>query len=284
MSYDSLGDTEAEKRAIHDFFISVTLPVLIQEANQFGIAATGTLFKIAGRHFLVTAAHTYETYHPDTWHFPSHPRKGAIHTMGLAEYIQPGSNTDALDIAVVELKDPESIATLEKNWRFLTLDNIWLPDYSADAVLVAGYPSARTKFEKDNLHAKIFILRQKYRMETPESALRHGLTKGVDFFIDYQDAVNEYTGEKVSAVSIKGMSGCSVWAYRKRGWVTRGFWSAEVPLKVIGIQSAQGEGGYLRAKSWGAVVRLLQLLDPDVRDEAERTAQLILSKLRSEGG
>ena len=102
---------------------------------------------------------------------------------------------------------------------------------------------------------------------------------GVDFFIDYQDAVNEYTGEEVSAVSVKGLSGCSVWGYRKRGWVTRGFWSPEVPLKVIGIQSAEKRGDYLRAKSWGAIVRLLQLLDPDVRDEAERRAQQILSMI-----
>jgi hypothetical protein len=284
MSYDSLGDNEAEKRAIHDFFISVTLPILIQQDGQFGIAATGTLFKIAGRHFLVTAAHTYETYHPDSWHFPSHPRKGAIQTLGLAEYIQPGSNTDALDIAAVELRDPGSIAMLEKNWRFLNLDNIWLPDYSADAVLVAGYPSARTKFEKDNLHAKIFILRQKFRTETPESALRHGLTSGVDFFVDYQDAVNEYTGEEVSAVSVKGMSGCSVWGYRKRGWAKSGLWHPEVPLRVIGIQSAEKPGDYLRAKSWGAIIRMLQLLDPEIQAEAERTAEAILAKLNPERG
>ncbi|MGM4927672.1 hypothetical protein [Tardiphaga sp. 619_E2_N8_5] len=283
MSFDSMGENEAEKRAIHDFFISVTLPILIHQDDQFGIAATATLFKIAGRHFLVTAAHTYEDYHPGTWHFPSHPRKGRIHTIGLAEYIQPASDTDALDFAVLELRDSAALAILEENWRFLTLDNVWLPDYSADAVLVAGYPSVRATFEDENLRAKIFILRQKYRIETPQSALAHGLTKGVDFFIDYQDAVNEYTGEVVSAVSVKGMSGCSIWAYRKRGWIERSFWSAEVPLKIIGIQSSEMQGDYLRAKSWGAVIRMLQLLDPDVRDEAERAAQLILSKLGPEG-
>ncbi|MBR0896803.1 hypothetical protein JQ616_17720 [Bradyrhizobium tropiciagri] len=286
MSYDSMGDNEAEKRAIHDFFIHVTLPILIEEGGQFGIAATGTLFKIACRHFIITAAHTYDAFHPDRWHFPSHPRKGKIHTLGLAEYIHPSSNKDALDIAAVELKDSESIAVLEENWRFLTLDNVWLPDYSADAIIVAGYPSVRARFDEadSNLYARIFIVRQKFRTETPEAALRDGLTKGVDFFIDYQDAVNEYTGEEISTVSIKGLSGCSVWGYRKRGWINKGFWSAEVPLKVIGIQSAERQGQYLRAKSWGAIIRLLQLLDPDVRDAAEQTAQAILSKLNPKGG
>jgi len=66
-------------------------------------------------------------------------------------------------------------------------------------------------------------------------------------------------------------------------WVNKGFWSAEVPLKVIGIQSAERQGQYLRAKSWGAIIRLLQLLDPDVRDAAEQTAQAIVSKLNPQG-
>jgi len=205
-------------------------------------------------------------------------RKGAIHTLGLAEFISP-EDKDAFDIALIELKDPDSIAMLEKNWRFLTLDNVWLPDYSAEAVLVAGYPSERAQYQEQNLHARIFIVRQKYLAETPQGALAHGLTKGVDFFIDYQDAINEYTGEIISKVSVKGLSGCSVWAYRKRGWITRAFWSPDVPLKVIGIQSSEKQGDYLRAKSWGAIVRLLQLLDPDVRVEAERAAALILSKI-----
>jgi len=279
MSRDSLGDDEAEKLAIHDFFIGVTLPILIQEDGQFGIAATGTLFRIAGRRFVVTAAHTYDTYHPDRWHFPSHPRKGAIRTIGPAEYIQPNVDRDALDIAVVELMDPDTIDELERNWLFLTLDDVWLPDRSADAVLLAGYPSVRTRFEKDDLRARIFVLRQKFRDPVPEAALKQGLLKGVDFFIDCQDAVNEYTGEEVTAVSVKGMSGCSVWAYRKRGWAKWSFWSPRVPLRVIGIQSAEKRGDYLRAKSWGAVIRMLQLLDDEIRCEAERAAGIILAKL-----
>lgn len=279
-----MGDNEAEKRAIHDFFIHVTLPILIEEGGQFGIAATGTLFKIAGRHFIITAAHTYDDFHPDRWHFPSHPRKGKIHTLGLAEYIHPSSNKDSLDIAAVELKDPESVAILEENWRFLTLDNVWLPDYSADAVIVAGYPSVRARFDEtdSNLYAKIFIVRQKLRTETPEATLHDGLTKGVDFFIDYQDAVNEYTGEEISKVSVRGLSGCSVWGYRKRGWTRHVFWSPEVPLKVIGIQSAARQSDYLRAKSWGAIIQLLRLLDSEVRDQADQAAENILAKLSAD--
>ena len=63
------------------------------------------------------------------------------------------------------------------------------------------------------------------------------------------------------------MSGCSVWAYRQRGWAAHSFWSTEVPLKVIGIQSAFVQNNYLRAKSWGAVFATLSLLDEEIRAE-----------------
>ena len=55
-------------------------------------------------------------------------------------------------------------------------------------------------------------------------------------------------------------------------------------MKVIGIQSVERREQYLRAKSWGAIIRLLQLMDPDVRDAAERAAEAILSKLDPQGG
>ncbi len=267
MDFDSIGADESEKAAIHDFFIHATLPILIQEGSKFGIIATGTLFKIAGRSFLITAAHTMESYHPENWAFPTHPRKGTIHTIGVADYVKPSDAS--LDVCVIELKDPAVIAMLDANWRFLTLKNVWLPDLSADAVLLAGYPSARTKFEDANLHGKIFIVRQKYRDGVPPEVEHSSdpLTKGIDFFIEYQDAINEYTGENISSVHVGGMSGCSVWAYRRRGWASHSFWSAEVPLRVIGIQSAFVRNNYLRAKSWGAVLATLSLLDGEIREE-----------------
>jgi hypothetical protein len=64
MDFDSIGANKSEKAAIHDFFIHVNLPILIQEGEKFGIIATGTLFKIAGRSFLITAARTMESHQP----------------------------------------------------------------------------------------------------------------------------------------------------------------------------------------------------------------------------
>lgn len=250
MATEAIGVSAYERAAIHDFFIHTTMPILIQEGDQFGIIATGTLFKIAEKSFLVTAAHTMDEFHSSRWCFPTHPRKGKIYTLGVGDYVRPSE--PGLDVCVVELKDPEVIATLDLNWRFLTLNNVWLPDSSADAVLLAGYPSRRSHFVDDNLQGRVFILRQKMRDEVPAEASTSAepLIGGIDFFIDYRDAVNEYTGENISRVHIGGMSGCSIWAYRERGWASHTFWSPEASLRVIGIQSAFLENKYLRAKSW----------------------------------
>jgi hypothetical protein len=270
MAFNPIGASGYEKSAIHDFFIHITLPILVREGDKFGVIATGTLFKIAGRSFLITAAHTMETYKPANWHFPAHPRKGKIHSIGVAEYVKPSDST--LDVCIIELKDPNVIAVLNSNWRFLTLNNVWLPDLTADAVLLAGYPSARAVFEGENLQGRIFIVRQQFRDGVPPEVSNSSdpLTQGIDFFIDYQDAVNEYTRENIARVHIGGMSGCSVWAYREKGWARYTFWSAEVPLRVIGIQSAFVKNKYLRAKSWGGVFATLSRLDEDIRAEVRQ--------------
>jgi hypothetical protein len=279
MNYGSLGADEAEKSAIHDFFIHSQMPILVGDGERFGIVGTSTLFKIAGRSFLVTAAHILDDHPPGTWCCPSHPRKGQIYTIGTAELVRPID--ESFDVCVVELKDPNVVAMLDKNWRFLTLNNVWLPDLSADAILVAGYPSVRAPFEDNNLSGKIFIVRQKYRNDVPPEVENSTdpLTKGIDFFIEYENAVNEYTGEDISSVRIGGMSGCSVWAYRKIGWAAHSFWSPEVCLRVIGIQSAYLQNAYLRAKSWGAVLNILAALDKDIQIERDAFVARIFEKL-----
>jgi hypothetical protein len=168
VAFNPIGESDYERWAIHEFFLRVTLPIVIAEGDQFGIIATATLFSIADKSFLITAGHILDTYEPGRWAFPTHPRKGTIHTIGAAEYVRPSE--PELDICIIELKDPEVIRILRANWRFLTLDNVWLPDLSADAVLLAGYPSARAKFIDKDLHGKIFIVRQQFKDGVPAEA------------------------------------------------------------------------------------------------------------------
>jgi hypothetical protein len=265
-------------RAFHEFLLHVTLPILFRKDENAGVIGNGTLFKIAGRSFLITAAHIMDDYPVADWAFPTHPRKGRSQGISTGEYVRPSE--PGLDVCVIELKDPKVIAILDANWRFLTLNNVWLPDLSANAVLLAGYPSIRAQFDGENLSGKIFIVRQQYKdgdPDIPEDA--DPLSQGVDFFIDYQDAVNEYTEENISRVHIGGMSGCSVWAYRQIGWASHMFWSPEVPLRVIGIQSGYVEGKYLRAKSWGAILNTLAGFDDAIKIERDEFVARMLARL-----
>lgn len=120
---------------------------------------------------------------------------------------------------MIELTDPALIEVLELNYGFLTLENIWLPDLSADAIYIAGYPSERTRWYEKKVKGNLFVFRSQFRHDTPEAALRSedAVTKGVDFFVAHRNGRNELTGEDVSREGLYGMSGCSVWGIEKLG-------------------------------------------------------------------
>jgi hypothetical protein len=266
MDSNSFALAEHERSAIRDFLIQVTIPIIIAEGDRFGIAGTGTLFKIANRRFLVTAAHIIDGYQPSGWGFGTSYSHGPIMSIGSAEVFR--SNDDAVDICVAELKDSRAIADLEAGWRFLTLDNVWLPDLSSDAALLCGYPSAKAQYDGRNLHGRLLLCRSNLLPKPPNLKDSDPRQKGVDFFIGFENPINEITGEDVSRLEIQGVSGSSLWAYRRRGWDTKTLWSPEHVLKVVGVQSAYMQNEYLRGKSWGTVLRMLTELDDPIRGEA----------------
>src|SRR5690242_20350750 len=108
METDSRALKEHERSAVRDYLIQVTLPIILEKDGQFGIAGTGTLFKIAGRHFLISAAHILDSLPPEEWAFGTTPGRGVIKTFGAAEFNR--STDPAVDVCVVELKDKNAIA------------------------------------------------------------------------------------------------------------------------------------------------------------------------------
>lgn len=277
---------EHEKKAIHNFLIHVTLPILgiakVEDRLEEALIGTGTLFKIIGRRFIVTANHTMDSFPIGDWLLPEGPRKGPTRPIVSGQAYRPTDKN--ADFSVIELTDPNLIEVLECNYRFLTLENIWLPDLSADAIYVAGYPSLRTRREGKNLKGNLFVFKSQFRDDTPEGALNSedAVTKGVDFFVRHRDGTNELTGENVSREGLYGMSGCAVWGYRERGWTPHGWaehdlWKAEAVMRVIGVQSSFAENSYIRAKSWGGVLGLLGSVDEQMSAEVKRVAKKILT-------
>lgn len=265
-----------QQNAIHNFLIEVTLPIIAVEKDEFVIIGTGTLFTIAGRLFLVSAAHILDHFEPGRWGFPTGPHAGEIKTFGQAAFFR--ASDPSIDVCVAEILDSQAKADLENAWRVLTLRDVWLPDYSADVVYLTGYPSIRAKYEKGNLRGQLFVVPTQFRKDAPQIARLSDdeVRKGIDFFLDYKKAINELTGEDVSAFKIQGTSGSSIWAYRKRGWRDGPVWSPQTSMCVIGIQSAYVHNDYLRCKSWGPVLIALAQVDKKIRAEVE----LVIEKIR----
>jgi hypothetical protein len=230
--------SDHEKNALRNFFIEVTLPIIAEVKDQFAIIGTGTLFKIAGRKFLITARHILDDFKVEQWAFPTAPDTGTLQLFGAGELITP--NEDSLDICVLELRDTEAIKLLERRWRFLSLENVWLPDRSADAVFLSGFPSARAKWDGKQLRGRMFVVPTTYYPQPPASAKNSDspVKPGVDFFLEFKKGINELTGEDISNVAMQGTSGCSIWAYRKRGWAPYTVWSPDVPLKLSAFSRA----------------------------------------------
>jgi len=131
---------------------------------------------------------------------------------------------------------------------------------SSDAALLCGFPSAKASFEDNNLTGRMLLVRSQLLPTPPDVA--EPVKKGVDFFVGFETPVNELTGENVSRLDIEGVSGSSLWAYRKKGWDNAAVWSPEHVL-----QSAYMKNNYLRGKSWGVILSLLNELDAPIRSE-----------------
>ena len=112
-----------EAVAIERFALNVTMPIFLEVGDSGGLLATGTLFKVSGRTFLITARHVFDGL-PDLTRlaFPENPIRGGLFTFGSFTVLKP--TEDYIDVAAVELESAETIARLDANWQFLSLDNV----------------------------------------------------------------------------------------------------------------------------------------------------------------
>lgn len=115
-----------EKNIVESFVLSVTLPILLDLESSVELLATGTLFKVSERHFLVTARYVFEgVSKPENLAYPEAPLRGATHTFGKSVSVKP--DDENMDVAVVLLDEPATVERLEKSWQFLTLKTLPLP-------------------------------------------------------------------------------------------------------------------------------------------------------------
>ena len=250
--------TAIETDAIERFALSVTVPIFLEVGDSSGLLATGTLFKVDGRSFLITARHVFDNL-PDLTRlaYPENPIRGGLFTFGSFTVLKPIE--EHIDVAAVELKNAEMIAKLEANWQFLSLDNVAAPTMVTGdgAFFVSGYPASLTKTEAGWTRGKLATAYTQ-RLPTPPANAEPPVIAELDLFFDYGHDATSVTGQPVKTPELPGVSGASVWELRS----APGVWTPETATRVIGIQTAYVHSKYFRAKNWWAVAKVLEQADP----------------------
>jgi len=257
-----------EARSLEHFVLNVTIPILIETENSAALHATGTLFEIENRPLIVTAQHIFD-HLPDLTKlaFPHKPNAGDLSTLGTIEVLKPTASH--VDVAVIELKSPETIQILKAGWKFLSLENIAYPSKSVsdESFFVSGYLEELTKQKEGRITSNFFTAYTQLIPITPDEA-EPPVVEGLDLFFDYATKATLITGSSAKTPKLQGLSGASVW---ELGSVS-GIWAPERAARVVGVQSSCFHSKYIRAKSWLAVAKVLEQAD-------EHLAEAIRAKM-----
>lgn len=260
----SINLSEAEADIVHRFVMSVTIPILHELGDAAALLATGTLFKIAGRVFIITARHVFDEVSDLTLlAYPENPLKGSLHTFGDMTIYKP--KEEHIDVAVIELLDPATLVRLNAGWQFLHLENVGAPSDNPDdgSVFVGGYPQSMTGL-KDGWTTGAFLTAYTQRIpDTPRGALEP-ICEDLDMFFDYGHSAHTLAGEPITTPALKGVSGGSIW---ETVLPTSAVWTPDQSVRVIGVQSSFRHSDFIRAKNWWAVATVLESVDEGLASE-----------------
>ena len=255
--------THEEASAIEKFCLNVTIPILLETPDGARLHATGTLFEIAGRRFIITARHIFDGL-PDLKKlaFPENPSKGGLHTFGSFHLARP--TEEHFDVAVMELQDDATIKKLVSHWQFLSLDNVALPSntLSDGLFFLAGYPASLTKNTAGWVHGA-FATVYTQRLDSVPIEAEKPVIADLDMFFEYGKDATPITGKHLQTPELPGTSGTSVWEYRH---LVTGVWSPESTTRVVGVQSSYIHTKYFRAKNWRAVAEVIKRIDQHLAD------------------
>ncbi len=262
--------TPMEAAAIEKFALNVTVPILYETADAAVLHASGTLFEVAERQFVVTARHIFDDL-PDLTRlaYPENPLKGNAHTFGSFQLAKP--TEEHFDVAVMELQDSDTVSKLKTGWHFLSLANVALPSATAPdgSFFLSGYPASLTKKTGEWLRGAFATAYTQRIPEVPPEA-QPPIVSELDLFFDYGHDAISIAGKDVRTPELPGCSGASVWEIKQ---TSPGIWTPESVVRVVGVQSAYVHSKYFRAKSWWAVAKILEKIDVQI-------AEVFRSRLR----
>src|SRR5437762_1682321 len=258
---------EKEALAVVERFMRSSTVPLLYNANEVNHSwAGGTLFRIADRHFIVTARHIFDDIKPENLAYPEHRDQGGLRTIGRARIVKP--DTAKIDVAVIELYDRATIEKLSTGWNFLTLDNVAPPTSMDGLFALMGYPSSMS-YQRGEYVAANGLIFYTNQMQAPVDAPQ--LNPEIDLFFEYAKTALLEGNQAIDAPPLKGASGCAIWECVASGG---GFWLPDKTVKVEGVQSAYLRGTYMRAVSWGAVGSVLGRMDAELERAVKQVVDI----------
>ena len=247
-----------EATAIERFALNATMPILIDVGGTTHLQATGTLFEIEGRVFVVTARHIFDDV-PDltTLAYPENPVKGGLYTLGSFEVLKP--KEEHIDVAAIELKTPETISNLRAAWQFLSIKNVAPASSETEdgTFFLSGYPVSLAQSSHSWVKGA-FVTAYTQRLPTVPKEAKAPVSPELDIFFEYGHEATSLSGQAVKTPKLPGTSGASVWKLMP---VINKVWTPEAATRVVGIQSTYFHSNYFRAKNWWAVAKVLEMAD-----------------------
>jgi len=247
---------EFEQSAIRQFAERVAVPLLeyhgeLQDVDRFDPIGTGTLFVYGSRLFLVTSDHVLEGTNIKKIVIPHrYDGTGDLITLGDVGVTRPVDNF--IDVAVLEIRSEKVAEKLCLGWKPLTHEmTSGCPNDGS--FLLLGYPSElRRQSQHVDVDLPPFAILTSRIVRPPQDAIdnedREPIFEDVDLFFSHKSEAKDSDGSFKRMPSLKGMSGCTVWAYRSSD--PGKLWTPDTHLRAVGIQSGVMTDSYIRAKSW----------------------------------
>lgn len=244
------------RRALKEFAAASTVPVLYDDLGRVDQIGTGTLLTLAGRYFLVTAAHLFEDHDSGRFAIPKGRTNGDLHSLGPFTLYQ--AREPEFDVAILELQEEFTISYLKTGWQVLGLEHIGEASPMAGEFALCGYPSQRGWRKEGAIGFGLMTVFTQRMPDLPQDA-SPPIHPALDLFFFYPTEAPTLDGKMVQMPHLGGTSGASVWEYRERA--DDAIWAPARVLSAIGVQSSFREGRYFRVKSWTAVLKLLRGAD-----------------------
>ncbi len=263
-----LGQTEEVTTSIKSFMRSVTVPAIeALGGDAIDQVVTGTLFRIAGKLFFVTARHIFDNMRPEDLCIPHSPDGDREpRTLGRITVTKP--EIEDIDLAIVEIHCPETIARIEPGWRVLPLDSMRLASQQGSFVL-SGYPSELGNRPNPSLVKSALFMVETDRLNEIPTGADQPVNADLDLFFAYGHDGFKADGEAVDAPHLRGASGASIWEFYPQ--YQGAFWAPDHALKIVGVQSIMARNyDYFRAKSCSYLLESFSKTDVDLENAVNR--------------